>query len=162
MMMDPQDTPQGTVLAIADGKATVSIETGGCKGCGHGQDCSIGKVGAGRPAARLTLDAPAGLRVGDRIRLSLPASSLPRMALLGYLFPALAMLTGAGIGNASTGSDAATALGALIGLLAALALIRLAVRRLPGLMPTPKIVAVPRFIPIVSSPFTDTEPHHER
>lgn len=161
-MMDTQDAPQGTVLAIADGKATVSIDTGGCKGCGQGKDCSIGKVAAGRPATQLTLDAPAGLRVGERISLSLPEGRLPLMALLGYLFPALAMLIGAGIGNAHDGSDAATALGAIIGFLSALALVSLVVRQLPGLMPAPKIVAAPRFIPIVPSPFTYTEPHHER
>lgn len=160
--MAPENIPQGTVLALADGKATVSVDTGGCNSCGHGSACGIGKLASQRAHPRLVLDAPAGVRVGDRVSLALPEKGLTSMATLGYLFPAFAMLMGAALGHGLMGSDAATALGAILGFLGALALVSLLVRQLPGLMPPPKIIAAPRFIPIVPSPFTYTEPHHER
>ncbi len=160
--MAPESMPQGTILALAAGKATVRIDSGGCHGCGQGGRCGIGKLAAHRPQPSLVVEAPAGLRVGDRVQLCLPEHGLPRMALLGYLFPALAMLLGAALGHGLAGSDAATALGAGLGFLGALALVSLLLRHAPGLAPSPRIMAAPGGLPVLPTPLTDTEPHHER
>jgi nitrogen fixation protein NifX len=77
-------------------------------------------------------------------------------ALLGYLFPAIAMLIGAWLGAAFNGSDQATALGAVLGFIGALAIARLVIGLMPGLMP------VPQLIPLSSqTQVSQQEFHHE-
>lgn len=68
-----------------------------------------------------------------RSGLAWPALS----ALLGYLFPAAAMLAGAWLGALSDGSDGAAALGAIAGFLAALAAARVVLGLLPAPQPIP-------------------------
>lgn len=158
--MQDHEIPQGTILALHDGKATVRVDTGGCNGCGHGSSCSVGRIASGR-VTRLELDAPPGLRVGERVSLAPPATGLPLMAALGYLLPAFALVLGAGLGLSLSGSDGGTALGALAGFLLALVLVRLLSALRPGLMPVPRIEPLStRSISIV--PLSYTEPHHER
>jgi sigma-E factor negative regulatory protein RseC len=48
-------------------------------------------------------------------------------AWLGYLFPAFAMVFGAWLGSSREGSDAATALGAIVGFLGALVVARVVI-----------------------------------
>ena len=72
--------------------------------------------------------------------MNLKTTQLP--ALLGYLSPALAMLLGAWVGAVSDGSDAATALGAIAGFLAALVVARIAISLVPGLMPAPRLIPI--------------------
>ncbi|MBK7415410.1 MAG: SoxR reducing system RseC family protein [Dechloromonas sp.] len=94
---------------------------------------------------------------GDMVMIGLPASRLTFSALLGYLFPAFAMIFGAWLGSLSDGSDGATALGAMAGFLGALAIARIAIGLVPDLMPAPRL--------ITSSPHSNLsqqEFHHER
>lgn len=131
---------RGIVQRIESGRAIVAMETGGCRSCGHGSSCGIGKMAEGRPATLLTLLATPGLQAGDEVRVALPQSRLTLSALVGYLFPAIAMLIGAGIGNALTDNDSATALGAICGFSCALIIARIAASLLPGLMPEPTLL----------------------
>lgn len=72
--------------------------------------------------------------------MNLKTTQLPE--LLGYLSPALAMLLGAWVGAVSDGSDAATALGAMAGFLAALVVVRIAISLVPGLLPVPQPIPI--------------------
>jgi sigma-E factor negative regulatory protein RseC len=133
----------GTVRAVHDGIAEIAVETGGCSSCGHAAGCGVGKMAAGRPAT--VVSVPAGDLVhGTQVSLRINEHSLVFAALLGYLFPAVTMLIGAGIG-ANLGSDATTALGGIGGLAFGLLLTRL----LPGWTPRPQVITLPD--PIIST-----------
>ncbi|MDD2884649.1 MAG: SoxR reducing system RseC family protein [Dechloromonas sp.] len=138
---------RGIVHQVMNGRATIAMETSSCGSCGHGSHCSIGQLAEGRAATLITVPAPAGLQAGDAVRIGLPASKLTLSALLGYLFPALAMLLGAALGSSLQGSDGGTALGAIIGFLAALVIARLAISHLPGLMPAPQLLTTAPLAP---------------
>lgn len=143
---------RGIVQRVDGGKAIVAMETAGCASCGQGGSCGIGQMAAGRPATLLTLpvsgDIQAGqLKVGDEVMIALPASRLTLSALFGYLFPAFAMIFGAWLGSLNDGSDGATALGAMAGFIGALAIARIAIGLLPGLMPAPQLIPVSKQFP---------------
>lgn len=144
----------GIVQAIANGQASVAIETSGCKSCGQGSACGISRLaGDTSHVAILTLEAPPHLRVGELVQVRLPESRITLGALFGYLFPAIALLVGAGFGAALEGSDGGTALGAMAGFLAALALARIGASALPGLLPAPELVPL--------TPPSYPESHHD-
>lgn len=134
---------QGVVREVGKGCVTVALETAGCRTCGQGGSCGIGKLAAGRPAPLVVLPTErADLQVGDPVLLQVPEGRLAISALLGYLFPAIALLAGAGLGHAMGGSDGAAALGAMAGFLAALAMARLAIAVAPCLLPAPRVRSV--------------------
>jgi len=154
---DPAAAHRGVVQRVHDGRAIVAMETAGCGSCGHGAHCGIGRLAAGRAATLLALPAPASVRPGDAVAVLLPAGRVHQAAWLGYFFPALALLGGAGLGVAFGGSDAAAALGAAAGLFGALAATRALARLRPAWMPVPRLVPLSR---PVSTP--SQEPCHER
>lgn len=133
---------RGIVQRVEAGKAIVAMETAGCSSCGQGSSCGIGKMASGRPATLLTLPVSGDIKAGDMVMIGLPASRLTFSALLGYLFPAFAMIFGAWLGSLLDGSDGATALGAIAGFLGALAVARVAIGLVPGLMPAPQLIPV--------------------
>ena len=133
---------RGIVQRVADGQALVAIETAGCSSCGQGSSCGVGKMAAGRPATLLTIPVSADIKAGDFVLIGLPESKLTLSALLGYLFPAFAMLAGAWLGASQEGSDGGTALGAIVGFLGALAIARLRIGLVPGLMPEPQLIPI--------------------
>jgi sigma-E factor negative regulatory protein RseC len=151
---------RGIVQSVADGKAIVAMETTGCGSCKQGSSCGIGKLASGRPATLLTLPVSGNVQVGDTVSIALPESRVTVSALLGYFFPAIAMLVGAGFGASFDGSDEATALGAMLGFLGALALARIALWIIPSLLPTPQLVSLSTASNI--SPISQQEFHHER
>lgn len=148
---------RGIVQHIEAGKAIVAMETSGCSSCGQGASCGIGKMASGRPATLLTLPSTADIKVGDVVSIALPESRLTLSALLGYFFPAIAMLVGAWLGASQDGSDAATALGAILGFLSALAIARVFIGLIPGLLPAPQLISVAN-----QSNASPQEFHHER
>lgn len=131
---------RGIVQRVEGGKAIVAMETAGCSSCGQGSSCGIGKMAGGRPATLLTLPVGGDVKAGDLVLIGLPESKLTLSALLGYLFPAFAMLFGAWLGSLLEGSDGATALGAIAGFLVALAIARLVIGLAPGLLPAPQLI----------------------
>lgn len=131
----------GIVQRVDGGKAYVAMETAGCSSCGQGSSCGIGKMAAGRPATMLTLPVNGDIKAGDMVTIGLPENRLSFSALLGYLFPAFALIFGAWLGSALDGSDGATALGAIAGFLGALTIARVAIGLLPGLMPAPQLIS---------------------
>lgn len=136
---------RGVVQRVEGGLAIIAMETAGCASCGQGSSCGVGKLAAGRPATLLTLPVGGEVRAGDLVSIALPENKLTLSALLGYLFPAFAMLLGAALGAAfEQGGDAATALGAIAGFVAALVIARIAIGLVPGLMPAPQLIPVSR------------------
>ena len=133
---------RGIVQRVEGGKAIVAMETAGCSSCGPGSSCGIGKMASGRPATLLTLPVSGDIKAGDFVMIALPASRLTLSALLGYLFPAFAKIFGAWLGSLLDGSDGATALGAIAGFLGALAVARVAIGLVPGLMPAPQLIPI--------------------
>lgn len=133
---------RGIVQRVEGGKAFVAMETAGCSSCGQGSSCGIGKMAAGRPATMLTLPVGEGVKAGDMVAIGLPENRLTLSALLGYLFPAFAMIFGAWLGSALDGSDGATALGAIAGFLGALTIARIVIGLVPGLMPAPQLIPI--------------------
>lgn len=142
MMATDMIEHRGIVQRVDGGKAIVAMETAGCSSCGQGSSCGIGKMAGGRPATLLTLPVSGDIRAGDLVSIALPASKLSLSALLGYLFPAFAMLLGAWLGATLEGTDGATALGAIAGFLGALAIARMAIGLVPGLMPAPQLIPI--------------------
>ncbi|MDR2365067.1 MAG: SoxR reducing system RseC family protein [Zoogloeaceae bacterium] len=126
--------PQGTVLAVGDGRLTLAIDSA-CARCGHGNACGIGRLAAGRRTqidiARIDTASIAHLRAGDRVCLAAPENALVA-PLLGYVLPAFAMLAGAGMGQ-DAGGDLFAVFGAGMGFAAALLLTRYCARRMPAL-----------------------------
>lgn len=159
------DTLRGTVLAVHNGKATVRLnappKSGGCSACTHGNSCGIGQLAtlktnpATQPARslQLHLDAPPGIQAGDQVSLLAPRASLPQLALLGYVFPALAILLGAALGQSLYGRDSITALFALTAFLLALALVRFVTAHSPTRSPG---LCSPSLVPL-----SETESPHE-
>ena len=147
---------RGIVQSVADGKAIVAMETTGCGSCSQGSSCGIGRLASGRPATLLTLPVSGGIKAGDLVGIALPESRVTLSALFGYLFPAFAMMLGAWLGVTLEGTDGATALGAMLGFLSALAMVRIVVGLLPGLMPAPQVIPVTN-----PSPLSQQEFHHE-
>ena len=133
---------RGVVQRVEAGKAIVAMETAGCPSCGQGSSCGIGKMASGRAATLLTLPVSGDIKAGDFVMIALPASRLTLSALLGYLFPAFAMIFGAWLGSLLDGSDGATALGAIAGFLGAPAVARIAIGLVPGLMPAPQLIPI--------------------
>jgi len=139
---------RGVVQRIDGSKAVVAMETAGCSSCGQGSSCGIGKMASGRPATLLTIPVSGDIKAGDFVLIGLPESKLTLSALLGYLFPAFAMLLGAGLGSTiEDGSDAATALGAIAGFVAALVIARVVIGLVPNLMPVPQLIPVSKQSP---------------
>ena len=125
--MDGLISHAGRVHAIAGNTAQIAVATAACSACGHsgsnGGGCSIGKLAGSRKESLVTLPA-AGLRPGQTVTLTLDPAQLTRAALLGYLFPAVLMLTGAALGE-KIGADSTALAGSLLGLCLGLLLTRL-------------------------------------
>ena len=139
---------RGIVHRVDCGKAIVAMETAGCSSCGQGSSCGIGKMASGRPATMLTIPVSGDIKAGDLVLIGLPESKLTLSALLGYLFPAFAMLLGAWLGSSiEEGSDAATALGAIAGFIAALVIARIVIGLVPNLMPVQQLIPVSKQSP---------------
>ena len=133
---------RGIVQRVEAGQAMVAMETSGCASCSQGSSCGVGKMAAGRPATLLSLPVSGEIKAGDVVLIGLPENKLTLSALLGYLFPAFAMIFGAWLGARLEGSDGATALGAIGGFMVALAMARAAIVLMPGLFPAPQLIPI--------------------
>ena len=135
---------RGVIRRVEAGRAIVIMETTGCAACQQGSACGVGKIAAGRSATQLSipLSEPAAcqLKAGDFVVLGVPENGLTLSALLGYLFPAFAMLLGAWVATGISPHDGATALGAMLGFLSALLIARTLLHFLPNWMPSPQLL----------------------
>ena len=105
-----------------------------CAGCG-----SRGQCGAGHERGQVvSLPVEASVVPGESVVVSLPESVVPWAALLGYFVPVLGVLVGALLAHWRVPNDLATVAGAVIGLGAGVAAVRLFVTLSDGrgLQPT--------------------------
>ncbi|HEX6996464.1 MAG TPA: SoxR reducing system RseC family protein [Gammaproteobacteria bacterium] len=100
----------------ADGYVELEFDPASrCAGCA-GLCAWMQSVAAGE---RIRLQAAVGVEPGTRVRVSLPADHVLSSALLLFGLPLAALLAGGAGGALLVGSDAATLVGALLGLAAA-------------------------------------------
>ena len=112
----------GQVVGFDRGRALVRLENAAaCGNCGSRGSCASG----GKAAQVIRMDLPARTRLGDRVTVSMPSSSVALAALLGYLLPPASLLVGAVVAATHYEGDAAAVAGAGIGLFAGLLLARL-------------------------------------
>ena len=91
---------KGIVETVAGDKAVVRVlQSSCCATCESRAACSIENDKELRAEVKNDLHA----KVGDHVELSMPAPSLFKMGMLVYLFPVLALIVGAGIGNLCAG-----------------------------------------------------------
>jgi len=113
---------QGTVVGFAHGLAQIGLERdAGCSGCASRVSCASG----GAALQVIVMPVPEHTQLGDRVSVSIPASSIALAALLGYLLPPVCLLLGAVAAASCYAGDLAAVLGAGLGLLAGLLLARL-------------------------------------
>ena len=84
------NSPVGTIVSIADGHATVSIDAAVvCARCAAGKGCGAGLL-SGSNRTRLIeaqLSPGLGLQAGDEVELTLSPTNLLRAAFLAYGLP---------------------------------------------------------------------------
>ena len=74
----------GEVIGFEQGLVRIRLERlSGCSGCGSRGTCASGSTAA----QVIHMFLPAGAKPGDRITVSMPASSVTLAALLAYLLP---------------------------------------------------------------------------
>ena len=123
----------GTVVGLAHGLAHIRLERdAACSGCGSHGSCATGSAA---PKV-IELAVPEHTRLGDRVSVSTPASSVALAALIGYLLPPVCLLLGAIAAASAYAGDLAAVLGAGVGLLAGLLLVRLISSLIPGRAPS--------------------------
>lgn len=111
----------GVVERTAPGRALVRIDPGQqCGACAGEASCSLGPR---RKQRALWVRDPLGVREGQAVRVSLSDRGLVAATLVVYGIPLVGLLAGAGLGQA-TGGEKRAMLGAGLGLLASLPLVR--------------------------------------
>lgn len=101
-------------------------EAGGCGGDLLAQSLRPPKLNVYRVPNRV------GAKVGDCVVVSVPEGAVLRAALLAYLIPALFLIVGAALGTAFAEDDRLALIGAGLGLMLGLLVLRLAQWRLMG------------------------------
>ena len=89
-------TEEGLVEEIRKGKAKVRVQrSSACKSCSSRDHCEI------NTSTDVTIEAlnEVNAKEGDWVELSVPAGSFLRLSLVVYLFPVVALIVGAVIGN---------------------------------------------------------------
>lgn len=124
-----------------------TVRTNACEHCAEKQTCQT--LGGGKEMEVEALN-PVGAREGDRVVLSFRSASLFKLSFLIYIFPVLAMIAGAVVGQSagpSYGLDesAASVIGCFLAFGAAFLLIRLIGGRISGKETyRPKIIRISR------------------
>ena len=116
------------IVSTSAGTAWVeATEAGGCSACQSKSSCGVSGLGrffsSRRQPVAVACDADA--RPGQELTLAVEEGDLLRAGLLAYLLPALLAVLGASLGDHFWRGDAASALGALAGVVLGLAIARL-------------------------------------
>jgi sigma-E factor negative regulatory protein RseC len=129
---------EGIVTQVSGLSAVVrTVKSGDCEACSAKGFCSD----AGREMNVSALNS-ANARPGDRVRVEIPTGAFIKAMFLLYIFPVLALLAGALVGL-SLGGDHSAALGALIGFVLSVLVVRHRGRRMGAMAAyQPRIVKV--------------------
>lgn len=123
------------VTTIEGENALVEVQpaVSGCGRCDEAGGCGSGLLNqALRPKRRLIYRVTnrIGAQVGDSVTISVPDGAVLRAALLAYILPVLLLIAGTAVGTAISASDVVALLGAGVGLMLGLWILRLAQCRL--------------------------------
>lgn len=111
---------EGVVCSVAAGTARVALNAAGCARCG-----SCGVCREQRKAVEIDVDAPDGIRPGDRVAVDIPGPGMARSVMLLLVIPLVAFFAGAALGEWLRARGSITA-GSWFSFLLALALMALA------------------------------------
>lgn len=128
-MHQEENTIRATVRALDGEEAVVEVEQGGCGRCHEKGGCGgqqLTQMFCSGPKT-YRVDNPLQAQIGERVTIAISAGSVRRTANLAYGVPLLATLGGA-VAGAALGGDASAMLGAILGLLGALAYVRFSSR----------------------------------
>ncbi len=115
------ETEVGWVKAIEGGYAVIRLRAGAqCGRCGAKMVCAAGK-GLDR---ELKIPNQLYARVGDQVEISYSESSRILQAFLLFILPIFFLLAGYAVARSLYGTEGAAAIGAFLGLLLSLALLR--------------------------------------
>lgn len=109
------------VVAAAGDAVWVEAEAkSACGGCAAASNCGVSALSGslGRKAARLKLRNLCDARIGDRVVIGIPQSTLLRASITVYLTPLIAMIVAAAAAVAAGGGDGVAALSGFGGLAA--------------------------------------------
>ncbi len=113
----------GTVISVEPGALWVQTsQKSACQSCPSEKGCGQGTLSK-KTTAETTVRAllrdgdESSFRPGDSVEIGVPEGLLVSATLLLYLLPLLTLLVGIVVAQTWSGSDSATALGALVGLL---------------------------------------------
>lgn len=114
---------EGRVARLEGDFAVVEVTSSpaACVKCGDNSSC--GKAGTG--PRQYSVPNTAGVRVGDRVVVAVPEGAVLKAAVLSYLLPLAFVLAGAAAGTAWGGDGLPAVGGAVCGLLAGLAALRM-------------------------------------
>lgn len=122
------------VVAIEAGQVWLEpMQTGSCGGCASAAACGskgIGTIANRLEARRFTIPGNFDLRVGDELEVAFGNRNLVRAAAVAYVLPLFSALLCAGLVQSLAGEDGLTMLGAIFGLLAGFAAMKIVARRL--------------------------------
>lgn len=111
---------KGRVIAIASDHARVAIEQDEhCASCGARGACH-----GSTPAQVIDVCLDSGMQVGDQISLGMSEATVARSAILAYLVPPVCLVACAGLTNSLFHSDGMSILGAALGLVLGLGVVR--------------------------------------
>ncbi len=117
---------EAVVISAAAGRATVRVERReACAACVARKTCHP----APGASFEMPVADPLGVRPGDRVSVGIPDSALLAASAAAYLLPASLLVAGASVGWAWAGTDGASLAGAVVGLVAGLALLPFLSRR---------------------------------
>jgi len=96
------NTPEGQVVALGQGSATVSVDAAvACARCAAGRGCGAGLFQEGRKRLiEVNVVQGLSLEIGDRVRLEQAPGQLLRAAWLAYGLPLVSMLVAVAVAAA--------------------------------------------------------------
>lgn len=110
----------GTVIDEKEGNVWVLTERNtGCSGCSAESGCgtsALAKLFSPNNKAPLKLNNDLGVKVGDRVLLSIVESDLFKHSMMAYGLPLFSMIVLAWIGLMATQNDGVSILGGIVGL----------------------------------------------
>ena len=128
---------RGVVTALDGAHALVEVhpQSGGCGRCHESGGCGSHLLNEALRPQHLNiyrLDNHIGAAVGDVVMISIAEGAVLHVALLAYLLPIVLLIAGAALGTALFAHDLPALLGAVLGLLIGLLILRSQQRRLAG------------------------------
>ena len=96
------ESPVGRIVSIADGQATVSVDTAEvCARCAAGKGCGAGLLTGSNRTRIIEVQLSPGMEIepGDEVKLSLAPSHLLRAAVFAYGLPLIGIVVALGVAS---------------------------------------------------------------